>query len=930
MPWTFRVVLALPFACLATPLLAQTGRALAVLEPPQVGATARFEVAYPAAAVGNFGWFLVSGHEPLTTPLVVPGFTSYGLLRIAPSQLLGTEPWSPVAGASAAEMALAIPAVGSLAGFRFDVQAMDLDLTSSSIYFSDNDLELAVVPTGCGAAVSIGALYPVGTALEPDVVLDTATARTTLLADRARDRHAREAAFQQYDHWLPFYWEQRIAELEIIDRVAMGGASITFRWMTHDMLNPAEFRVFYSGVPTVAVYHLNLSDPPGTGVTLVSTSPSTRYPGETEYHYESTITQKFPEQRPLLVGDRIEVELSQFLAAPRNGRLNYYGTAFLYVVGEGVVPWYAKLREEAPTPQQQQAASFDSYRLPDVSWLGGATTLPYQYSDEPEHRFKQMAGNLSPTSGHEFVLGRRLHHTDFDTGEHSEPGNPPLAAHAGQVGPKFVARSCVSCHPGNGRSLPPAVGDPLTQSVVRVAADASGAPHPTLGETLQPSLPLAPGGAVDVTIEAESFVAMSGVLLEATTDIGGGQNITSIDTGDWLSYANQPVVLPTTGLYRVELRVASLAGGGLLAFEESGGAIIHGTVTVPSTGGWQSWQTISADMSMTAGSHVFGINANVGGWNLNWFRVTSLPGGGGTGPAVGEGLARLDGYDLIPGTYGDGATFELRRPRYVMEGAAPQFFSVRNAPPLVGAGLLEAIDEAAIVALQDPCDADQDGISGRISQVFALGTTDKKLGRFGWKAGRASVRDQVAFALNRDMGVATAVMPVLDGDVAATAPEVSALELDRMARYAALLGVGARRDLIDPQALQGELLFASAGCASCHVPELTTGAGHPFGELREQTIRPFTDLLLHDMGPGLADNMADGDAGAAEWRTPPLWSLGLSAAVSGGEAYLHDGRARTIAEAILWHGGEGEAAKEAFRTMVAADRAALVVFLQSL
>ena len=185
---------------------------------------------------------------------------------------------------------------------------------------------------------------------------------------------------------------------------------------------------------------------------------------------------------------------------------------------------------------------------------------------------------------------------------------------------------------------------------------------------------------------------------------------------------------------------------------------------------------------------------------------------------------------------------------------------------------------------------------------------------------------------NSDAGVRNihAVMPVLDGDVAPTAPEVSALELDRMARYAALLGVGARRDLIDAQALQGELLFASAGCASCHVPELTTGAGHPFGELREQPIRPFTDLVLHDLGPGLADNMADGDAGAAEWRTPPLWSLGLSAAVSGGEAYLHDGRARTIAEAILWHGGEGEAAKEAFRTMVAADRAALVVFLQSL
>jgi len=920
---------------LTVPLNAQTGRTVSVLESPQVGASARFEVAYPAAAAGNFGWFALSYHAPGAVPLVVPGFSTFGLLRVAPNQLIGNVPWVAGGGAGTAEMTLLIPANLALVGFPFDVQTLDLDFQTSALYLSDNDVEVAVAQTGCGTPVSISALYPPGTQLEPDVVVDTPTARITLLADRARDRHAREAIYQQYDHWLPFYWEQRIAELEIIDRVAMGGSSVTYRWMTHDLLNPAEFRIFYSGVPSVAVYHTNLSTSPGTGVTLVSTTPSTRYPGETEYRYETTITTKFPEVRPLQLGDRMEVELSQFLASPRNGRSNYYGTAFLYLVGEGVVPWYAKLREEAPTPQQQQSASFDSYRLPDVAWLGGATTLPYQYSDEPQHRFKQMAGNISPTSGHEFVLGRRLHHTDFGTGGHSEPGNPPLSAHAGQLGPKFVARSCVACHVGNGRSLPPAVGDPLSQAVVRVAADQSGAPHPTLGETLQPSVGSSTTGTVDVTIEAESFLAMSGVQVEATGDIGGGQNVTSIDSGDWLSYANQPVTLPDTGLYRIEFRIASATGGGLLAFEESGGAIIHGVINVPNTGGMQSWQTVSADLSLTAGSHVFGINANVGGWNLNWFRVASIPsggsgGGGSGGGGVGEGIVRLDGHDLLPGTYGDGSAFELRRPRYLFEGTEPQFFSVRNAPPLIGTGLLEALDEATIVALQDPCDSDQDGISGRIAQVFALGTNQSRLGRFGWKAGRASVRDQVAFALNRDMGVASAVMPVLDGDPSPSAPEVTPLELDRMARYTALLGVGARRDLIDPQALQGEQLFTSAGCASCHVPELTTGQGHPYAELRNQTIRPFTDLLLHDMGPGLADPMADGDASASEWRTPPLWNLGLTAGVAGGEAYLHDGRARTIEEAVLWHGGEGEAAKEAFRTMSAAYRAALVAFLQSL
>ena len=152
----------------------------------------------------------------------------------------------------------------------------------------------------------------------------------------------------------------------------------------------------------------------------------------------------------------------------------------------------------------------------------------------------------------------------------------------------------------------------------------------------------------------------------------------------------------------------------------------------------------------------------------------------------------------------------------------------------------------------------------------------------------------------------------------------------RPRRSGDVFGVAARRDLTDADALHGETLFASAGCAACHLPELVTGDRHPYAELRGQTIRPYTDLLLHDLGPGLADSMAEGDAEAGEWRTAPLWSLGLTAGVSGGEAYLHDGRARDLAEAILWHGGEAEPAREAFRTMSAEDRAALLAFLRSL
>jgi len=151
-----------------------------------------------------------------------------------------------------------------------------------------------------------------------------------------------------------------------------------------------------------------------------------------------------------------------------------------------------------------------------------------------------------------------------------------------------------------------------------------------------------------------------------------------------------------------------------------------------------------------------------------------------------------------------------------------------------------------------------------------------------------------------------------------------------MTRYLSTLGVSARRDLTNALALQGEQVFNSAQCSKCHVPTLTTSPYHSMTELRSQTIHPYTDLLLHDMGSGLADNLGELSATGSEWRTPPLWSIGLTAGVSGGEAYLHDGRARSLEEAILWHGGEAETAKEVFRTMSNADRTALIQFLKSL
>jgi CxxC motif-containing protein (DUF1111 family) len=180
------------------------------------------------------------------------------------------------------------------------------------------------------------------------------------------------------------------------------------------------------------------------------------------------------------------------------------------------------------------------------------------------------------------------------------------------------------------------------------------------------------------------------------------------------------------------------------------------------------------------------------------------------------------------------------------------------------------------------------------------------------------------------MGVTTSIFPIRNGDTNSGPVELADSDLTNWVRYISCLGVNARRCLTNQQCLLGEQLFASANCVQCHTPNIVTSPYHPFAELRNQTIHPYTDLLLHDMGPGLADNMGEGNATGSEWRTPPLWSIGLTAGVSGGEAYLHDGRARSLEEAILWHGGEAAASQEAFLNMSATNRTALIAFLKSL
>jgi CxxC motif-containing protein (DUF1111 family) len=214
-------------------------------------------------------------------------------------------------------------------------------------------------------------------------------------------------------------------------------------------------------------------------------------------------------------------------------------------------------------------------------------------------------------------------------------------------------------------------------------------------------------------------------------------------------------------------------------------------------------------------------------------------------------------------------------------------------------------------------------------------TGQSRIGRFGWKARQPTVRQQVAAALNTDMGVMTSVLPAPDcgaqqSNCGPAGAEISDQRLDELTAYVSLLGVSARRNLSDPAALQGEALFNSIGCTGCHTDTFQTSPYHPHAELRDQTIHPYTDLLLHDMGPGLASTLGEGGASGAEWRTAPLWNIGLTNGVSFGEGYLHDGRARTLEEAILWHGGEGDASRQGYIGLTQSEKNALIAFLNSL
>ncbi|MCU0801876.1 MAG: thiol oxidoreductase [Rhodobacteraceae bacterium] len=309
-------------------------------------------------------------------------------------------------------------------------------------------------------------------------------------------------------------------------------------------------------------------------------------------------------------------------------------------------------------------------------------------------------------------------------------------------------------------------------------------------------------------------------------------------------------------------------------------------------------------------------------------------------------------------TLADGTTVTLQRPAYALAGpaygppAAGLMLSPRLAPRMIGLGLLEAIPAADILARADPQDADGDGISGRANIVISATDGQPMLGRFGLKAGIGTLREQTASAFSGDMGLSSPLQPAPWGDCtpAQTAcrnaahgqdagkaiaveveVEVDAATVDLITHYARNLGVPARRAVNDPQVLRGEAIFHDTGCATCHAPVALTHRLIGQETQSFQIIHPYTDLLLHDMGEGLADHRPEARATGREWRTAALWGLGLATRVAGGEGrFLHDGRAPTVLAAILWHGGEAQGARDQVVALPTADRVALLAFLDSL
>jgi CxxC motif-containing protein (DUF1111 family) len=606
-------------------------------------------------------------------------------------------------------------------------------------------------PTALGALFALAAADIAAASPEAKAIVEQRADGTVVTrgAGRVRGRHELEGTYSPYG---ALYFENRSYGFEIEDHVAAGQSNVKFTYRPEAPVsangaqtNFRHFKIYGDG----NVFHSN--------VTMQQVTPR---------ELVFTVTRNAREGRALQRGDVLEFEFGIFIAGNNagdpdaiEGRNSYYTDTFRYLVGEGGLTADNDDTSGKPGPEPS-------------AWLAGDTTIPWIYA-EPELYFSQLALNTQPEQVQAFLRGRRLFHTDFGSGAHSEEGNPVFSAQAGKLGPLTSATGCVSCHERDGRGRLPEVGGEPTTMAVKLYGPAE------LGNQLQQQ----------------------------------------------------------------------------------------------------------------------------------------------------EGRARLERFEQREVELGDGSTITLRKPVFAFAGEAidgKQLApSVRVARQIPGIGLLEAIPERTILARADEQDCNGDGVTGRARQVIDPESGEPRLGRFGWKAEKVSVAHQVADALEADMGVTTALLPGNDGKV-----ELDRSDFDDLVAYTRLLGLPGRRDVANSQVMRGEELFTEIGCVLCHATDATTGDSHPFVELRGQAIHPYSDLLLHDMGPELADG--SGSEQASEWRTAPLWGLGMVETVSGPTGFLHDGRARTPIEAVLWHGGEAEFARMAVTKLGREDRDALLAFLLSL
>ena len=309
-------------------------------------------------------------------------------------------------------------------------------------------------------------------------------------------------------------------------------------------------------------------------------------------------------------------------------------------------------------------------------------------------------------------------------------------------------------------------------------------------------------------------------------------------------------------------------------------------------------------------------------------------------PGVGEQLldhkvsgARKVEIDLtwkeLAGKYPDGTKYSLRRPllNYRIRGMSRRklITSLRMTPPVIGPGLIEAIPDYRILEYNDPNDADGDGISGHPNYVPDVRSGTMKIGRFGFRASHTTVEQQSSGALVNDIGITNPIFFDPAKPIEFTEDQLTLLTI-----YQKIAGVPPAINQDDSRVISGKSLFQSVGCNKCHRMTMSTDE-YIDPELSNQEFHPFTDLLLHDMGAGLADKRDEFSAKGFEWRTTALWAIGFTRRLAGGKTtYLHDGRARTIEEAILWHGGESAQSRDLFKQLPKDQRDDMLAFLDSL